>query len=99
MYNSENEYYDYSLAKKKVKKIKSFYYHLTCYCIIIPIIIFANLMFDPQFHWFWFSLLGWGTGLLIHGLTTFDFLPFLGRDWEERKLKELIEKEQHKTKF
>ena len=35
----------------------------------------------------------WGIGLLAHGLST--FLPYfiLGKDWEERKIKELMEKE------
>ena len=91
-----NEREAYNRAKKRVKEIKSFYYHLTCYCTIMPIIIFTNLAFDPQFHWFWFSLLGWGTGLLIHGMTAFNRIPFLGKDWEERKMREFMDKEQHK---
>ncbi|WP_373940730.1 2TM domain-containing protein [Polaribacter sejongensis] len=51
----------YIRAQKRVKKIKGFYTHLSIYCIVIPIIIFVNLKFEPHFHWFWFSLCGWGT--------------------------------------
>ena len=84
---------EYDKAKRKVKEIKSFYYHLICYCTIIPVIIYVNLTFSPGFHWFWFSVAGWGTGVLIHGITAFDYMPFLGKDWEQKKIKQLMEKE------
>lgn len=35
----------------------------------------------------------WGIGLLIHALRVFDRFPFFGNDWEQRKIKELLEKE------
>jgi hypothetical protein len=81
----------YYKAQKRVKDIKGFYTHLTVYCLVIPVIIFVNLTFVPEFHWFWFSLLGWGTGLFIHWLTVFGF-SFLGigKDWEERKIREFM---------
>ena len=44
----------YMRALKKVKEIKEFYSHLLIYIIVIPILIFINLKFSPQFHWFWF---------------------------------------------
>jgi hypothetical protein len=90
----------YQKAKKKAKEIREFYYHLTAYCVIIPIIITINLVFVPEFHWFWFTVFGWGTGLTIHALSTFGFVPFLGQDWEERKIREIMEKErQRKNNF
>jgi hypothetical protein len=81
----------YKQAKKQVKKIKGFYMHLSVYSIIIPTIIFINLKFEPHFHWFWFSLLGWGTGLLIHWLNVFGFnLLGIGSNWENKKIKEMM---------
>lgn len=83
--------YTYQLAKKRVKKIKGFYTHFTIYCIVIPIIIFTNLNFEPHFHWFWFSVVGWGIGLFSHWLNVFGFKMIgLGKGWEEKKIKELI---------
>lgn len=91
---------DYDRAKAKVKEIKSFYYNLACYCVVIPVVIATNLIYMPQFHWFWFSVAGWGSGLLIHGLSAFGYLPFLGRDWEQKKIKELMEKDNtNKNKY
>lgn len=81
----------YDRARRKAKEIKGFYINLTLYLITVPIIIFVNLTFSPEFHWFWFSAAGWGIGVLVHAMGTFGF-PFLGKNWEERKLKELIEK-------
>ncbi|WP_237589104.1 2TM domain-containing protein [Polaribacter sargassicola] len=79
------------IIKKRVKKIKGFYSHLTVYCIIIPTLIFINLKFDPGFHWFWFSLCGWGIGLFFHWFSVFGMsLIGLGENWEEKKIKEFM---------
>ena len=87
-FSQEQLYYK---AKKRVKDIKAFYTHLSVYCLIIPIIIFVNLKYEPHFHWFWFSTLGWGTGLLIHWFTVFGLrLLGIGKNWEENKIKEFM---------
>lgn len=83
----------YLKTKKRVKRIKGFYTHLSIYCLVIPIIIFVNLKYEPHFHWFWFSALGWGTGLFFHWLSVFGFnLVGFGKDWEEKKIKEFMKK-------
>ena len=81
----------YLKAQKRVKDIKGFYSHLTVYCTIIPVIVFMNLKFEPSFHWFWFSVCGWGSGLFIHWLIVFGFnLIGIGKNWEERKINEFM---------
>jgi hypothetical protein len=40
---------------------------------------------------------GWGIGLFFHGITAFDAVPFFNREWEERKLKQFLEEEEHKN--
>ena len=85
----------YQRAQKRVKDIKGFYSHLTVYCFVIPFIIFINLKFSPQFHWFWFSTLGWGLGLFFHWVKVFGLNALgLGKNWEERKIKEFMNKNQ-----
>ena len=88
----------YRRAKKKVKELRGFYYHLICYITVIPLLIFINLMFTPEFLWFFFSLIGWGLGLAFHAMEVFGYNPFLGKNWEERKLKELMDKEKEQQK-
>lgn len=93
----------YDKAKRKVKEIKGFYVNLACYLMVLPIIIYLNLKYTPEFHWFWFSMAGWGIGVVSHGMGAFGYYPFLGRDWEDKKLKELMnkmeKKDQEKTKY
>jgi hypothetical protein len=82
----------YLKAKEQVKEIKGFYAHLTVFILVMPFIIYINLEFVPHYHWFWFSLFGWGIGLFSHWLGVIGIKKFgLGKDWEERKIKEFME--------
>ena len=82
----------YFRAKKRVEQLKGFYGNLISYCCVIPILIFVNLTYSPQFHWFWFSAAGWGFGLTMHAFQTFGY----GANWEERKIQEILNKEDKK---
>ncbi|MGQ2985150.1 2TM domain-containing protein [Flavobacterium sp.] len=84
---------DIERARKRVKEIRSFYINLGLYCTIIPILIIINLTFTPEFHWFYFSMCGWGLGVLFHGMAAFNYVPFLNKDWEERKLQQFMEED------
>jgi hypothetical protein len=35
----------------------------------------------------------WGIGLAAHGLATYRWMPFLGKEWEQRKIRELMDQE------
>jgi hypothetical protein len=85
----------YIRAKKRVEELKAFYANLISYCCVIPILIFINLKFSPQFHWFWFSALGWGFGLTMHAFKAYGY----GSNWEERKIKEIMVKDKNKQKW
>ena len=39
-----------------------------------------------------YPLAGWGIGIVIHALTTFP-VGIFGKEWEERKIKEYMEKD------
>jgi peptidoglycan biosynthesis protein MviN/MurJ (putative lipid II flippase) len=47
---------------------EGFFYHFSSYVIVNLILIAVNLLFTPQHIWFFWPLLGWGIGLLAHGL-------------------------------
>ena len=83
---SENMAYD--RAKVQVEKMKSFYGNLMAYCTVIPILIFVNLTTDSNHIWFYWPMIGWGFGLLFHGLGVFGITS----NWEERKIQELLNK-------
>lgn len=91
MQPEELENSKYVRAVERVEKLKEFYQNLASYVIVIPFLIFINLQFSPHFHWFWFPVFGWGFGVLMHGLDAFNYNIFLGKNWEEKKIKELMD--------
>lgn len=86
--NLQNEI-RYSNAKKRVEKIISFYWHLVIYFGVIPVLIFINLKYTPEFHWFWYSVVCSGVPLFVHALKVFVY----NANWEERKIQEILKKE------
>ncbi|MBT8317019.1 MAG: Pr2TM family membrane protein [Lutibacter sp.] len=91
--SNTQQYNRYSKAVERVEEIKGFYGSLIAYCLVIPFLIFINLKYVPQFHWFWFPAMGWGIGLIFQGFKAFAYNPFLGNDWEERKIQEFMNKD------
>ena len=87
----------YRRAKERVEKIKSFYSHLFVYIIVNLVLFIINMLTAPDALWFYWPLLGWGIGLLIHAFSVFGTKRIL-KDWEERKIIELMEKDKKKGK-
>jgi len=97
----------YLKAKKRVKKIKSFYVHffiyLTVNILLSGIIAFGLISsgdtFSDAFSNFglYSTWIFWGIGMFFHWLGVFGFQSLgLGKDWEEKKIKELMEKEDNR---
>lgn len=100
----------YNLAYNKVKKIKGFYSHLRIYLIVNVIIIVSNLNRDfignyfhvnGLFDWHTYSTaIYWGIALLIHAFTVFGPDIFFNKDWEQKKIREYMDKDaQNKNKW
>lgn len=88
----------YQEALKRVKKIKGFYTHAIVYIFVNIMIVFLNVKnLDPGETYFQFknfmTAFFWGIGLLAHGLSVFVPNWVMGQNWEERKIKEFMEKE------
>jgi hypothetical protein len=82
----------YLRAKEKVEKIKGFYSNLTSYLIVLPILVYVNFR-TSDFPWVIFPALGWGFGVVVHGLEAYGYNPFMGKNWEERKIREFMDNE------
>lgn len=72
-------------AKKRVKRRKGFYSHLSAYVIMSTFFILMNLFADPGEFWAIFPMLGWGIGLAFHAVNVFG-MPGIGKDWEEKAM-------------
>lgn len=99
MYSDNLENNKYVRAVERVEKLKEFYQNLASYVIVMPILIFINLNYSPWFYWFWFPLAGWGIGIIFHWLEANNYNVLLGKNWEERKIKELMDKQQQQNRF
>jgi len=79
----------YKTAKKRVKKKKDFYGHLSAYIAVGLFFFMINMAtFDGRHIWFYIPLLPWGIGLLIHYFNVFG-LPWSGAlttEWEDKEL-------------
>ena len=82
----------YQKAKEKVEAIKGFFGNLLAYCIVIPFLGWLNWQ-TTSFPWVVFPALGWGLGVLLHGMEVYGYNPLWGKRWEDRKLRELMEQE------
>lgn len=89
---------DYYLAYKKVKRIKGFYVHLIVYVLVNSYLVF-NQCFESNSIGNLFELhtystaFFWGIGLVAHGLSVFGKDIFFGDNWEEKKIKEFMDKD------
>jgi hypothetical protein len=84
-------------ARKRVEDIKGFYVHVGVYVIVNAALLAINLLSSPDTLWFYWPLLGWGIGVAIHAFTLILEGGILGSDWEERKIDELVQREEHRV--
>ena len=82
----------YLKAREKLEAVKQFYGNLASYLIVIPFLIWLNMR-STDFPWSVFPAFGWGFGLLMHGLEIYGYNPLWGKRWEERKIRELMERD------
>lgn len=76
---------DEALALAHVRKIKGFYMHLTQYAVVMTALAVINLLTSHR-PWVIWPALGWGVAVALHGLQTFDRIPFLNGAWEKRQV-------------
>jgi len=90
----------YRIALEKVKKLKKFYVHLIVFIIVNAFILFfkyKDLDATERFLSFeTFSLVFyWGIGLVAHGFSVFVPLFVFGKGWEDKKVKQFMEKDKN----
>jgi 2TM domain len=88
--------------RKRVHKRAEFYRHAMTYVLVITgvwilnaVIVISSGKWDRS--WAWWAIwptLGWGIGLAVHAVATFSAFGFLSDEWEEKKVRELMDREQ-----
>jgi transcriptional regulator with XRE-family HTH domain len=77
---------DEILALRKARKLRGFYIHLMQYAVVIAILAAINFFSGSSYPWVIWPALGWGIGLMFHGLRVHEKIPFLGAEWEKRQV-------------
>jgi hypothetical protein len=89
----------YIRARNHVEELKKFYGSLISYFFFIPFFIFINYWTSWDFKWFWFPIIGWGIGLIVHALKVFVNDGSFGRNWEKRKIEQFMKEEENRKRW
>ena len=92
MENFEKEN-SYLRAKKRVEELRGFYGNLTAYIIVMPVLVWLNYI-TTDFPWVIFPAVGWGLGVILNGMCAYGYNPILGKNWEERKIRQFMKDDQ-----
>ena len=89
---------EYYMAYKRVKRIKGFYTHFIVY-VFVNIYLIFNKCYDANSTESLYNLHSystaffWGIGLLAHGLSVFGRELFFGSNWEEKKIRQYMDRD------
>jgi hypothetical protein len=74
-------------AIEHVKGIKEFYTHLSMYLVFAVVFSFAFGIHRPMILW---GVIGWGIGVIIHGLNVYEVINLFGPNWERRQIEKRL---------
>ncbi|MGI9478793.1 MAG: 2TM domain-containing protein [Hyphomicrobiaceae bacterium] len=80
-----------ALAKRRVEAITGFYIHFAVFAVVMTVLLAVNLLAGNGW-WVQWPFLGWGAGVLGHGLIVFGEKPDFIRQWQTRKIEEIKQK-------
>jgi LytS/YehU family sensor histidine kinase len=84
-------------ARKRVRVIREFYGHASVYAMVNGFLLVLNLMTWSGKLWFIWPMMGWGIGLASHAFSVWGPSMWFGQDWEERKIAQIMAREQIRT--
>ena len=87
--------------RRRVHRLAEFYRHVFVYVIVNTCLWGLNLWMvwasPAQVNWYayWamWPTFGWGIGLISHGLSVLPFWSYFSQEWEEKKVKALMERD------
>ncbi len=77
-------------AFRQVQAEKGFYGHLLTYIFVIAMLFVINLISAPDYIWAKWPALGWGIGILSHGVRVFSPFRLFGPEWEKKQVEKKL---------
>jgi hypothetical protein len=78
-------------AWQRVRSLRVFYSHLSIFLLANFALIMVDLS-TPGEMWFFIPLLAWGLMVGLHAAQAYEMLPWFTEDWEQRKVREYMER-------
>jgi 2TM domain len=87
--------------RRRVHRLAEFYRHVFVFIVFMAALwalnawqIYVSVKSIKWYSWWaMWPTMGWGIGLLSHGLAVLPVWNFFSEEWEDRKVKELMERE------
>tara|TARA_R110002049_G_scaffold309026_2_gene516012 strand:+ start:2606 stop:2911 length:306 start_codon:yes stop_codon:yes gene_type:complete len=84
----------YLKARERVREEKKFYTSLLSAFFTIAIVAAVNYYINEfRNPWFLWVVFGLGISVIFKAIKIFNVIPFMGRDWEQKKIRELMNEE------
>lgn len=83
-----NEQQKLALARRQLSAIEGFYIHAGIFIVTMLALTILDVSTGESL-WFYWVLLGWGAGVLLHAAIVFGRSPRAIERWENRKLDEI----------
>jgi transcriptional regulator with XRE-family HTH domain len=77
--------------RAEIRRRRGFYIHLSQYIIVIALLFAINLMMHPKHIWAGWAALGWGIGLVVHGLRVLSPFQAYQEEWEKRQIQKHLQ--------
>ena len=78
---------DEESAIQYVKSVKEFYTNVFMYVFFVAVFGFFLGFKHPLILW---GSIGWGIGLVVHGLNVFEVINFLEPNWEKKQIEKRL---------
>ena len=92
MNDTDNMTWDEQRALEYVRDVKGFYSHLATFVVTMIGLFILNYTISPGYIWAWWSLFGWGIGVVSHALSVFEVFNFLDADWERKQIEKRLKR-------
>lgn len=97
----QREMYDY--ARKRSLQKKRLFQHFVVFLVGAVLLIIINVVIGYQeeykplgYNWFVWAILIWSFFFFVHLLNVLVINSFMGKEWEQRQLERLVEKQKAK---
>jgi hypothetical protein len=80
-------------ARKHVKRLRGLYQLCVVAVLVVALTAAINLLTSPRYLWFLWIAFGFSVAITFSALELFGRSLWFGPDWEQRKLREYLDRE------